>query len=308
MAQRLTRDEFDVLVEAVRRWHPGQDAAVPAVADIDATVTAAALAQSHTGQVIALGRPWPVEPAVDNLRPAMQYMAMTGDTLWPGDVEPTGYMDFIGVAYHGKTVSHIDAFNHIAYRGKLFGGVDAAHVTHARGMSAGDVTIYGPLVTRGVLLDMADVAGLAWTEPGHAWTLAEIQQALASTGTTLRTGDALLFRSGHDRRRAELGPWDADAAAAGVHVSAIPWLIEQGVRIFGADGETDVRPSPVEGVTLPVHVLTLTMAGIPLLDNLALEDLGNACRQHGQSTFTLSVSPLNIPGGTGSPVNPVAIL
>lgn len=307
MTEQVTREAFDTLVEQVRRWKPGEQTARPAVKDITPQVSVSALAEVETGQVVQLGRPWPEDPAIDNPRPALHYMAMTGETLWPGDSEPTGYMDFIGVAYHGKTVSHIDAFNHIAYEGQIFGGTDASATTSATGMDAGDVSIYGPLVTRGVLLDMAGREGQEWTEPGVAWTLADVREALDELQLDLRLGDALLFHAGHDRRRRILGPWNPDEAAAGLHVNAVPWLLEQGVRIFGADGETDVRPSPVEGVTLPIHVLALTMAGIPLLDNLDLEELANHCRQTERYTFALVVSPLNIPRGTGSPVNPVAI-
>jgi kynurenine formamidase len=174
-------------------------------------------------------------------------------------------------------------------------------------MTSGDVTVFGPLITRGVLVDMAAARGLEWCEPGEAWTLDDIRGALDAQGVELRRGDAVLFRSGHDRRRAALGAWDPDVAGAGVHVEAIPWLFEQGVAMLGADGETDVRPSPVDEVTLPIHVLALTMAGVPLLDNLDLDELGRACADEGRHTFALAVLPLNIPGGTGSPVNPVAI-
>lgn len=48
--------------------------------------------------------------------------------------------------------------------------------------------------------------------------------------------------------------------------------------------------------------------GVPLLDNLDLEALSTACAEAGRYAFLLTVAPLNIPGGTGSPVNPVAVL
>jgi kynurenine formamidase len=308
-ANPLTHAEFTELVEQVRVWGRPDRADRPALfTRVTPAVTAAALSEVELGRTVALGRPWAEQPAVDNLRPALHYMSALGIQLTEYDAEPTCYKDFLGVDYHGKTMSHVDAFNHIAYRGQLFGGADAAASVTAHGMTSGDITLYGPLVTRGVLVDMAAFAGQAWTEPGTAWSLEEIQACLAGEGVTLREGDAVLFRSGHDRRRAELGPWDPDAAGAGVHVSAVPWLFEQGVAILGADGETDARPSPVEGVTLPIHVLALTMAGVPLLDNLDLEAIADACSEAGRHTFALSVAPLNIPHGTGSPVNPTAIL
>jgi kynurenine formamidase len=304
---KVSRAEFDEIVERIRVWgKPGADGQ-PLFKRITPGVTRAALQNIRSGEAISLGRPWAVEAAVDNRHPAIHYMSAVGDVLAHGDVEPTGYKDFIGVDYHGKTMSHIDAFSHIAYKDQIFGGISASESLTSTGMANGDVTLFGSLITRGVLIDMARYAQVPWTEPGTAWSLEQIQEALEQQAVVLQKGDAVLFRSGHDRRRAELGPWDPDASGAGVHVRAMEWLFEQGVAILGADGETDVRPSPVEGVTLPIHVLALTMAGVPLLDNLDLDALGDACQDKGQYDFALVVTPLNIPKGTGSPVNPAAI-
>jgi kynurenine formamidase len=308
VTKRLSQDQFEELAERVRVWgRPGVSDAAPVVDRITPDVTRAALYEVQSGRSVSLGRPWSVDADVDNQHPALHYMTNLGATLAHGDTEPTGYMDFIAADYHGKTVSHIDAFSHIAYRDQIFGGHSASESLSRRGMQRGDVNVYGPLVTRGVLLDMTAGGGVDWVEPGTAWSLDEVQSTLDREGVVLRSGDALLLHSGHDRRRRELGAWDPDAEGAGLHVSAVPWLIDAGVSIFGADGETDVRPSPVEGVTLPIHVLALTMAGAALLDNLALETLAHACREQNRYEFALVVSPLNIPGGTGSPINPLAI-
>lgn len=308
MTDRLSRAQFDELVEQVRVWGRADISDEAAAVDrITPEVTRAALSGVQSGRSVFLGRPWAVDADVDNHHPALHYMTNLGSTLAAGDTEPTGYMDFIAADYHGKTVSHIDAFSHIAYGDQIFGGHSASQSLTKAGMTHGDVNEYGPLVTRGILLDMTTASGGDWVEPGTAWTLEEVRHALDSVGIELRAGDALLLHSGHDRRRRELGAWDPDVEGAGLHVSAVPWLIHAGVSIFGADGETDVRPSPVDGVTLPIHVLALTMAGAALLDNLALEELARTCRELDRYHFALVVSPLNIPGGTGSPVNPLAI-
>jgi hypothetical protein len=48
--------------------------------------------------------------------------------------------------------------------------------------------------------------------------------------------------------------------------------------------------------------------GVPLLDNLDLEALSAACADAGRYAFLIVVAPLNVPGGTGSPVNTIAVL
>lgn len=57
-----------------------------------------------------------------------------------------------------------------------------------------------------------------------------------------------------------------------------------------------------------MHALAITAMGVPLLDNLDLESLSAACAEVGRYAFMTVVAPLNVPGGTGSPVNPVAVL
>jgi hypothetical protein len=80
------------------------------------------------------------------------------------------------------------------------------------------------------------------------------------------------------------------------------------VAVLGGDGDSDARPSPVEGVGGPIHVLSIAALGMCLLDNLDLETLSEACAEAGRFEFLLIVAPLIVPGGTGSPVNPIAVL
>jgi kynurenine formamidase len=164
------------------------------------------------------------------------------------------------------------------------------------------------LVLRGVLVDIPAVRGVDWLEPGTAVLPEDVLAAEAALGFTIGRSDAVLLRSGHHARRAAHGSWDADAASAGLHLDVMPLLAERGIALLGGDGDSDVRPSPVPGVHSPVHALALTALGIPLLDNLDLEALSGACARAGRYEFLLVVAPLVVPRGTGSPVNPLAVL
>jgi hypothetical protein len=57
----------------------------------------------------------------------------------------------------------------------------------------------------------------------------------------------------------------------------------------------------------PIHALALNAMGVHLLDNLQLEDVAGACVEEGRWEFLCVVAPLRVPGGTGSPINPIAI-
>jgi hypothetical protein len=77
--------------------------------------------------------------------------------------------------------------------------------------------------------------------------------------------------------------------------------------VLGSDAASDVVPSGIEGVSMPSHQLCLIAMGTWILDNCDLEALSAATQQRRRWEFLLVVSPLAVPGGTGSPVNPLAI-
>lgn len=309
----MEKAEFDSLFDSldrggeVARDHEGRPTAgYGALARVGDPERLAAAGLVRTGRSISLTLPVNREPAPDNTKPALHYMVDRGDVEAP---EPTANKDFIGLDYHGKAVTHLDALCHIAYRGKLHGGVRSSDVVSSHGSSWFPVSeLAQGIITRGVLVDVPAARDLEWLEPGTAIDADDLRDTCRRLGVELQPGDALLLRSGHQGRRRAVGPWDADSSSAGLHPSAMALLAKTGVSVLGADGDSDVRPSPVTGVSSPIHVLALTALGIPLLDNLDLEELSAACREAGRYEFMFVVSPLVVPGGTGSPVNPLAVL
>jgi kynurenine formamidase len=75
-----------------------------------------------------------------------------------------------------------------------------------------------------------------------------------------------------------------------------------------ADSHVDAAPSVAAGVDLPVHVLAINALGLHLLDYLQFEDLVPLCAAVGRWSFFCVIAPLRLPHGTGSPVNPIAIV
>ncbi len=124
----------------------------------------------------------------------------------------------------------------------------------------------------------------------------------------VREGDILLVRTGHARRLAKLGPWNTPEAKAGLHPTAMRFVAARSVSVLGSDGNSDTAPSSTDGVDFPIHVLAITAMGVHLLDYLQFEDLRAACERAGRWEFLFTAAPLRIVGGTGSPINPVAVL
>lgn len=291
----MTQTEFEALFEEVSRWdgRPPRPDCLGAVALV------------RLGVVVALGLPWDTAPGPDNTTPALHYFTQLGDA---DSAEPAVFTDFVGTDYHGKSQTHIDALCHLAYRERFFGGVPAHAAVTSRGATYGAVTDLLPgIIGRGVLLDVARGRAQNWLEPGQAIPGDELLSCAQRQNIVLRSGDVVLTRTGSRARRQVHGAWDPDLRSAGLHPTAMR-VVAGSACALGSDGDTDVRPSPVEGVVSPVHVLAINALGIPLLDNLDLETLGALCERHGRWEFLFVAAPLNIPGGTGSPVNPVAIL
>ena len=87
----------------------------------------------------------------------------------------------------------------------------------------------------------------------------------------------------------------------------MPLLAEQGVTALGSDGNNDTAPSSTEGVGFAIHMLAIVAMGIQLLDYLQFEDLRATCESRQRWEFLFVAAPLLMIGGTGAPVNPIAV-
>jgi kynurenine formamidase len=302
---QMSSDEFNQLVEAVSnwgRWGADDERGAMNFLTADRIVAAARLVRS--GRTVSMALLWNTEAGPDNPRPALHYMTQLGDRD-PG--EPQTNADFLGSDFHGKAMSHLDALCHCDFRGQLYNGVPQSSIGSA-GASFGSVTtVEHGIVGRGVLLDIPRLRGTQWLEPGTAVMPDELLAAEEAQAVHIGRGDIVLLRSGHYKRRQTLGPWPPFYLSAGLHTSAMRLLWEREISVLGADGDSDARPSPVDEMLSPIHALALNAMGVPLLDNLQLEDVAVACQEEHRWEFLCVVAPLRVPGGTGSPINPIAI-
>ena len=267
---------------------------------ITAEVTAAAASAVRSGQTVSCARPLPTQPAPDNPFPVVHHMIGTATE---------GYgADYVALAPHGYATSHIDALCHIFHDGKLYNGYEGETVT-AHG--AGELGIHhlrSGIITRGVLVDVPAIRGVEALGPGEIVFPEDLESAERAAGVNVQRGDALLVRTGRWRWREVHGPWAPSDGMAGLDASCLAWLHEREVAVLGSDGVSDVLPSRVDNVPMPIHTVAIVAMGLHLLDNLDFDDLSIACAATRQWSFLLVIAPLILMRGTASPVNPIAVL
>jgi kynurenine formamidase len=298
----LTTQEFDALFDRVVQWDVGSERGTLRHLTPDRVVAAARQLQS--GTLVSLELPLATDFRPDVPTPAQHRMtALAGH-----DHAAVQFVkDYVGTDFHNDGHTHLDALCHVSYRGKIYGGAPDTSATKD-GASVGEVTDIGAgIVGRGVLLDIPRLRGVPWLEPGDQVHPDEIAAAQSAQTVAVQKGDILLVRTGHNRRLAELGPWDTTQSKSGLDPAAAPILAEHQIAVLGCDTNSDAAPSHVDEVSFPVHVLTVNAMGLFLLDYLQLDDLSATCERLGRWEFLCVVAPLRVPGGTGSPVNPIAV-
>ncbi|AKU98600.1 Cyclase family protein [Labilithrix luteola] len=264
----------------------------------------AAASLVREGVSVSIARPLETKVAPDVPSPLGHDMLENGESP-----KSTYSADRLTLGFHGWSHTHVDALCHIFDHGKMYNGFPQNRVTASEGCQVlGVDRIRDGLFTRGVLVDVPAFRGTSWLEPGSPVTADELTAWEARTGTKVGAGDAVIVRTGRWARRASVGPWDVSQNSPGLHASAAEWLRERNVAVVATDVGLDVIPSGVAGDILPVHVMLINTLGVYVIDDCDPEALAKELARRGRSDFLFVVAPLVIEGGTGSPINPLAVL
>ncbi len=214
----------------------------------------------------------------------------------------------ISFAFHGRSVTHLDALSHISWEGRTFGDRPTCEDVGGGSHPLSVTVASSGILTRGVLLDEAKMRGVPWLEGGVGVLPEHLDACERRQGVRVGPGDAVLLRTGYGAKRADEGPDPGDSAQPGWHAACLPWLRERDVALVGSDTANDVTPSGYPGIRSPIHAIGIPAMGLWLLDNCDLEALAGACERLGRWEFCLVLAPLALDGASGSPVNPLALL
>ncbi len=310
--RQMSLEEFERLFESVKNWGRwGADDVRGTLNYVTPAKVREAAALVRKGRSVSMAIPLNTVAGPDNPNPVLHYMNTTHDVdVGSGDL--LGFAtDFVGIQSHGDCHTHVDALCHISYRGKLYNGHPASLVT-SRGALALDVTqtLAHGVVSRGVLIDVPRYRGVGWLEPGEAVTPEEIEAVEAHQGVRLGSGDVMVFRTGHHRRRLELGAWDpgyTGQGRAGLDPYCAAWMHERQVAVFLPDGDGETVPGPLREIQYPLHPLQVTAMGMTVADSLQLEELAQVCEEERRWEFMVVIEALRLPKGTGAAFNPIAV-
>jgi len=210
--------------------------------------------------------------------------------------------DVLVIAAHNGT--HMDALCHVYAGEQFYNGRSANDFTSHNGAPYCGIEKTGGFAGRAVLLDVARLQGVDWLEPGYNITADDLEAARVAAGVEIGAGDIVLVRTGwldlfaDVTSRMEEPPF----MQPGLGASTVDYLASRDVAVVGCDNAA-VEVIPFDGEFLSLHIELLVKRGLTLLEHLVLSPLA----ADGVTECLLVVAPLLVTGGTGSPINPIAI-
>ncbi len=196
------------------------------------------------------------------------------------------------------TGTHIDALNHLGRGEKIFNGYDASTYLSDKGWTKAGADTVPPIITRGILIDVAGEKGVAMLPNSYEISIEDLQRAMKKQGIQLQKNDAVLVRTG--RMTVWPDPQKFVHNDPGITPESAAWLVDNGAVIIGADN-MGVEKFPMAKDS--VHVYLFTERGVCLLELLWLEDLAKDQIYE----FAFIAAPIKMRGATGSPIRPLAL-
>ncbi len=298
------------LAASVRNWGRwGSDDRRGTLNLIDEAAVRRGVAAVRTGTAVSLAMPF------DENGPQIGMI--------PGRTNPEREMVAINVTYTGdpddfttsddrvamgvQAATHWDSLAHVGYGGRLYNDIPDS-TNDERGAHELGIERYGPIVSRGVLLDIARLHGVDYFDEGYPITGDDLDEAAARAGLHVEAGDIVLVRTGqmHWLRQGEKERYSHPSP--GLSTKSITWLHDHDVAAVATDTMVfEVFPCEDPSAFLPVHMIHLRDMGLVQGQNFALDELAAMSTADGHADCLLVATPLPLTRGVGGPVAPTAI-
>ena len=223
--------------------------------------------------------------------------------------ETVGNTDGVGVILERVEMTmhvgtHIDSLGHFATDARMYNGHTVDDCCGDWGLTKLGIEQCPPIVTRGVVIDVAGSKGADQLVGGEVITPSDLEAALKKQHTEIRQGDAVLIRTGWSR----FYMVDNDTyvgSSPGLSAESGRWLSEQKVAAIGADNVAlEVLPMEDAHTFAPVHQHLIVEKGVYIIENMRLDE---PCTD-GVYEFPFILLPTKYKGATACPVRPIGIV
>ncbi len=309
-----TEEEIIGWMDSLSNWGRwGEDDELGALNLITPEKVKAATALVQDGTTVTCSRPLDTNNDAEVYRPTVRLMLESGEG-WTHHEKHTDFgtqvaIEYVSMVYHGYHITHLDSTAHLFWNGQMYNGRPSSMVSTNHGATVNSIdNARDGIVGRGVLVDVPLVRGVDWLDRDQGVMPSDILAAEERCGFKVEPGDILLIRTGQLHRTNTEGPFNpAVDGSTACQAAVLPLLSERDVAVLGTDTANDMMPASYPTVTSPIHQVALIRMGVWILDNANLEDLAAACSERNRWEFMVNMGPLRIVGGTGCPVNPIAI-
>jgi kynurenine formamidase len=304
-------EAFRDIAKQVNNWGRwGADDEIGTLNLITPEAVRQAVAEVRSGRRFSLALPLQQQGVQSGLipgrvNPLHTMTALNWEMFGPGAVATSDDTVTMGL----QAATHWDGLGHVSHGNRIYNNrpADTTLTAHQGALHSG-IEQAGPVLARGVLLDVARARGVARLEPGHVVTPDDLDAAQELARTRVRAGDVVLVRTG--QIQLYLGG-DREAYAfpsPGLSLHTPAWFHARDVAAVANDTLVfEVFPPEIDGLFLPVHALDLVEMGMLQGQNWNLEALAADCAEDGRYAFLLSAPPEPFTGGVGAPVVPVAV-
>jgi kynurenine formamidase len=303
-------ERFKELAAEVSNWGRwGDDDERGTLNLIDAEAVRRGSAAASSGRIFSLAVPFDKTPQVGGA---------------PGRFDPIHTMISINSTYTGDTSdacwnddqiilplsagTHIDALAHVSYEGLIYNGFAADSVRAPGGATRCGADKLGPVISRGVLLDVARVHGVDRLDPGYAITAADLDAAVEQARTDVLPGDVVLLRTCQMKllHAGKVKEYNHDSPGPSSHT--IRWFRQHDVAaVFDDTYVFEVWPPEDWAAMMVVHMIHIRDMGLVQGQIFDLEALAADCADDGRYTVLLTAAPEPVVGGCSAPVHPVAV-
>lgn len=297
---------FPLSAVAQEKWYPSQHGADDTLGAAnflspEKVIEAAKLIK--TGKTYALGVELGRETPAYGTRTFQLFAVGAGD----GSGETVGenkmtfnddwVMTWVGIG------SQLDGLGHLGIDHRYYNGVHVSDFWVADGLTKFGIDKVPPIVTRGVVLDIAGLLDKSMLEAGTAINRKEIEAAMKRQDVTIGKGDVVILHTGWQA----LATTDPDrflAGEPGLGLDGAKFLASKNVVAVGADTwGLEVAPGEDPSIIFPVHQELLAKNGIYILENMDTREL--VADKGWEFLFVLGQPKLK--GAVQAIINPIAI-